>query len=422
MRGHWISSTRKLNKHYQDGGRSTPPPPSDWVWKKYVVGGPRIPLGWEHDTTYNAYEPGHYYNKPYYDAYYYAGGAYTQDLDLARGYAWEGPVHRISGLPEPGLLDYDTGSDDYKDWYVAQTLQRKKPIWDSNYGIGAFSGSHRLNLHYDMGKRYVKYVMPAYTYAPSYFYGSKPTIQEALGKGDIVRSNIVLSALASKEIADLRTIYMRGIVRWMDDGGNWVRDYLDIQDEQDTGQMYIAEQSGISYIRGDIWIRKDGHDEQYEARIFVFLHNGEYYIDLCAHLYQNGVEVVPPYDVFCDIITYPAVLSGYCYMGPYVQSDHSWPTAYPSAMGDYSLYYYPISGWYGIGAQGQTDGTYECFYTAHTEAVEALPSAQLTDSLKISYMKSQFLNCEDVSEQDFWQAESDWHTIHGGIPYTPLTP
>ena len=43
MRGHWISTTRKLNKHYQSSGEGPGPTPEYYTWGIFFTGGCGIP-------------------------------------------------------------------------------------------------------------------------------------------------------------------------------------------------------------------------------------------------------------------------------------------------------------------------------------------------------------------------------------------
>lgn len=437
MRGHWLSGTRKLNKHYQNGGVFTPPP-SDWVWKKYTIGGPPIPLRFDHDLTYAAGESGLFYNKPYDsagdidDPY---GPIYNPVLNLAAGYNWIGPVHRTYGLIEPGFPDYDSYDPnspnpieaDMMTWYLGQISLHKKPMYDPDYGS---TGNRLVNLHKDMGKRYIKYTMPEYSYAPSYFIGNTLTAYDSITDCKIIHSGVRLSAQASKELALLSANrnmgrMLRGRLTWVDDQNTDQNGYLDIHGVTDTGQMYDNEQNGTSYLEGTIYVRESGVTTTYTARVFVFLYDGEYYVDLCAHIYtyNTWTEITPPYDIYVDVLSYPSVLNGYCHAPVYLQPDHSWGGGYPSAMGDYIDVYWPL--WnqlYYVHIDGQSNGTYNNLTVgSHTEAIEKI-NPNLTQNLFFNYTRTQFMTVEDVDPAVFWQAESDWHTIHGGTPYQPLTP
>lgn len=441
MRGHWLSTTRKLNKHYQDGGGGITPPP-EWSWEKFLTGGAKIPAFFFHDIEHaSPYQENTFYNRIYTHSTNtggYYGGYSVTNSNYAKVYPWLGPVnHRkdymnASGYEAQYASDFDPSVDyDFYKWYTDASLDHKRPIPDpdylntpSFYDSGSNYKTNTYNLYKDMGARFVKFHNPLYGYAPGVFRDGT-AYSNGVGESEIIYTGVRLSAKACKEAAENCYIdngsymHMRTFCSYYDEGSLFSAEIISSQ-LYDTGQIYDLEQSGISYLEstGKVSLRINGvYQALYKLRVYLFIHGGDYYVDQLVHLIDdNGDEVDIGKEIFLSSFGFPAILMGFLSISEYNQGSSSY-YLYPSPMK------YPGNTGYEVDAQSNGDFyrmnlIEACTYPAYNDLVD--PPVILSYTNKWSFRNDNYMQIKIIDANEFWNAEADWHLQHGGTPY--LTP
>lgn len=436
MRGHWESGTRKLNRHYQSGGKGSPSP--IWRWGKYLTGGAAIPYRFEHDPDWdNEYQDSTlYYNKlgtSLGDVY----GTLNPSADYTFCLPWEGPIaDRYDGLVKPGQMVLTPGTDLFE-WYSEEVLNRARPVRDPDAPSSSSApGVHtnRLHLHIDLGKRFVRFHNPGWGIGPSYYYdGEVLSTLYNLGMSEYpIHTDIRIDAKACKMKSLIRGQKQEVTCRSVRPGGGYTNvSVFDSQDNVAGANIYDYEQNGQAYVESVrnnvLWDSANNVYKNVLFRVYTFIYDGDLYLDLIPHtLDPETLEPIPWVDPwYVAVSNFPSSLAGYCHMDPYVQPTVTGYAQYPSPMTGWgnvsatqrSMYYPPFTfdsnnqyqqvvlrEGIGVNVPGKTPG------------VDATLKYLFFDNLSNTEMR-----IFDVAETDFWAAEAAWHQQHGGTPYDPLT-
>ena len=427
MRGHWESQTRKLNKHYQsgNGGGGITPPPPEWVWQKFMAGGCAPPFKFTHDPDWDnqfACTDAIYYNRLV-NSFQSSVMDYNYDnANFARVDLKIGPVSpRYDGMIKGYRRSYVPGSTQWGDrWYEQQVGLKERAGIDpdavsspgSYYdGSSAVSAAAR-DLYYDLGWRFVKWRLPSYTSGPAYFTGAvgQHNNNVKLAETEVIKSDIRLSARACKAMAWEYNV-TPGRRQTIDLRKPGSTTNYQIFNEYDTDiNIYDLELVGQSYVeRTNFYI----NGVPYTVRVFCFIHDGEYYVDLLPHFYDSvtGIEdttLLGSYWV--RVMRFPAILMGFCYMDPpYSKPNADWAPEETVQYGSWRVSGNPVA---------------ESIVCADFQQDEALMmtigTTEVWTEIQLKCKDNGFIPIQ-LTAEDFWSSESDWHDINGGIPY-PYTP
>lgn len=436
MRGHWESQTRRLNKHYQSGGPMAPSP--DWQWMAYKTGGSCLPFRFEHDDeSLGPYEEAvPYYNKLWNGTNGVYGGV-TTNTNFSACMCLIGPMSRkYDEMYVSGYFGTNMTAA-FRTWYENEVANHQRPTLDPAYlNYPSLFGNDEHNLYKDLNMRYVKFKTPKYTYAPAYYYGSvgsMGSLGKALSKADYpIFADFRVSAKACKAITfntQSGSVRHRQQIRlrheFIDEYGADTYEQKNIFTDDDDvagASIYDQELLGLSYRSAEVSLRVSGEQtptyKTYEARVYSFIYNGEYYVDQRVHLFDPVTEEELTDEEVCylDNMRYPSILAAYMYGQAYVQSDNSF-AAYPSYNQNS-----PSGGASAYHIDSLNDGTAEDFVSVEKIKVLPVNGVYGTDTT-LPFIFSGYPSrniVKSVEEVDFWGAESAWHTAHGGTPY--LTP
>lgn len=435
MRGHWESGTRRLNRHYQSGGKGTPSP--IWQWGKYLTGGSALPYRFDHDPEWeNEYQDlSCYYNKPYGSYLDIYGGSTSPSADYTKALAWEGPIApRYDGIVMPGTMRDVSGTSDFARWYTEQILNRMRPKKDPDIPqSGFFTSSSYVHLYYDLGKRFVRFHCPKYGFGPGYNYaGSNLTPFYNIGKSEgPILTDVRIDAKACKMMSGVYSRKQEVIIRHTDDEETDYDDYWIMASAEDDVQgqnIYDYEQIGKSYVsmvRTVLWDIENHTYRDLDIRVYTFIYNGDLYLDLLPHFFDPDTGLEIPMSEWSGkwwvrTDSFPSVLMGFCHMEPYIQ-----PTT------NFDVYPSPIDRW-DTGYRGSRNNYYPPFtyiddvynQVVLLESIEQLPPDGVAGEdmtfralMGGTNLDNNSMRIFDVTESDFWLAESSWHSQHGGIPY-----
>ena len=431
MRGHWISTTRKLNKHYQYSGGGPGPTPQYYTWGIFFTGGCGIPgAHFRNDiTTFSNKSPIYPSGsgEPYclaegasmdYDYYY---GTQTDFCQIAKNIGMRN-VRDGSYYPVP------VNTIPYSESGLEQAYEA---------GVAAHQYSQVLTertiAYKDFGMRYTKFFFPRTWFAPGYYYDYSNTVPtyELYKAERPVATNWLLTARSCKNA----TYPCNGITRsyaqmiryqqyYQNDptqGGLLPGAYnyknignsntVHIYDKELNGEAYIEWTNCRAYEDDDNQLIKQRNDLTF--RLYSFIHDNAYYIDQRVHVIDptTGLEM-DNIHVWLTYCNYPRPLYPYCLRGVYMQPERpSSPliTTYPtfcngSAYGQSNLGV--IEGSAGGYATRPYDGL---IYTAGDGVIRY---NNMADHPCYAFV-------EAMDERTFWSAQNAWANAHGASPYTP---
>lgn len=438
MRGHWLSQTRKLNKHYQNGSGGVIPRP-DFEYLPYITGGSFIPTLFENDPEYESLNGDErFYNKmmntitaQYWNHY---GNIYPT-ANFAMVQCWLGPISRkYDGFYKSPAGDYirynpATSSAMWK-WYWEMADSHERAIWDPDqynedtrwYSYGrmktvnpdTYWDAGDLNLYYSLGKRYVKFKCPKWGYAPPYNYG-EPDPDEPVDRysnSERFGTEIRLSARACKEFASLARRHQDIVFAMLYNGElvtNVVGDTWTVAigaDDDTVENLYDLELAGQAYYENTVTfhIRPLERDITCQVRVYLFCYNGEYYVDQKVHFFRDGEEFeIPGLEGFLHECSFPSCMMGDCYAAEYSQPDDEYYRTYPS----YNNYFRTIRHDVGSGIAKTM---------CAMEYISKPPESGILN-VNMPFGENNRLLVLDVDEEDFWEAERLWHLENGGTPY-----
>lgn len=425
MRGHWISTTRKLNKHYQGGGTPPTPPPIDdltLTWQRFMTTDAFCPVGFYNETDptkISQYDPNNFYNKfvvnlSYTNTVIYNALSLPVLFNLAKSSKLIGPYNKISHyyIPAP-----DYGSLSYSDpsWMANQAseaLLHNVPTFDPDYTSGTYHGT----TYEDFGIRYTKFIVPKYLGSP-YYSTYRDSGNNLRGQISFpVESKVDLSAIASKAFAEQYGSLAQevGLLVKTPNGDNYGRSSMG------TGASfcpYDLEQNGQAYIELQVAIPLNYGDTEYtgvNCRIYNFFYNGVFYLDHKLHFFDRttGEEIQVGNHVSLWLLKYPFPLLGFCGMDPFYQPSDLYYPSYPS----YEDIPGGTAGTMSLVGYYDSDGRARKYFTSY---IKDWDSGTQFNPIRKHILYPEIVQ-EEVQENTFWATERAWHAIHGGTPY--LTP
>lgn len=353
MRGHWLSTTRRLNKHYQSGQGGTIAPPSDYLTLgEYFMGGVNISVahgnyGHFQNTTYGQnYNPAYPYAGDFYDmpeTQFRRGGDPLYD-DFAVGWKMYGMRNIQDGVMNWGY-NYPSSqiSDQYERAYYEANIPLLYPRCDSPYG--------GERLYKDLGMRYVRYKFPKKYYSNAY-YDHRDQIggyqyniiggEYPIDTGYELTEESCANAVSVSKNVSTTSLYQTFRVKQYDSNdGTEIYNRLVTLPTAKVKSIKDAADLGEYYVEGEVLLKQGdthaGVDTTYICRIYCFIWNNAYYVDHQAHLFDivTGEEVFDTTAILWSLV-YPNPLFPYCHRHAYIQPQTSYPT-YPSYLGDLML-------------------------------------------------------------------------------------
>ena len=160
MRGHWVSETRKLNKHYQDGGVGQPAPPYVLTLGEFYMGGGSLPQFRHLADRVPAFPSGdnEYYNTVEINRMYISN-------DFAKTRLFYGYRDLTKKMFVGGF--YDDPSWTGQSW-EQEAITRLQGL-ETTYKVSAPLDTKK-NIYQGYGMRFVSFHYPEYWYSTPYNY------------------------------------------------------------------------------------------------------------------------------------------------------------------------------------------------------------------------------------------------------------
>lgn len=444
MRGHWESTTRKLNKHYQSsrkgqGGIIPPVDPFRLTFGDFYTGGlkfmPMYSIPEAGDIP--VYPSG--YNETYsfmYGSAHNVTGNNGRSGNFASAAHWEGLrnlEHNIFVAPisTQNYENYNDPSDPDK-YAIYQEAQR---LYSEGKAAKHLDLNGSGNIWKDYRERYVKYTFPERYYSPAYSKDVEP-ILGGLSSYPIDEqqfpydTKFELSARSCKAAAYPSvntTIHIPQDVTLSQYNSNNTQivnrtynigysDVVSIYDKELAGESYIevniTAPDTTFYLNNE---RTQGYrTDCQKARIYCFIHDNSYYVEQIAHIYDSNGDEITDIVVNLDILTYPNPMCPYFLNSTFVQP-HGTNTTYP----------YPI-----YNSASLNDGTFNRVSLNYKNMGPLVEHYFVTDEQGYIQTNHSFalyvlgnypisMMAHFLTETEFWNKHNEWCNDHGGTPYVP---
>lgn len=422
MRGHWVSQTRKLNKHYQDGGVGQPAPPYVLTLGEFYMGGGSLPQFRHLDNRVPVYPSGdnEFYNTIETNRLYV-------DNDFSKS-------RLFYGYRDLSKKMFVGGFYEDPDWtgrtWEQEALDRLQ-IEESNHRLSE-PLDIKKNIYQGYGMRFVSFHYPEYWYSTPYNwerYNSSIAHQVC----HFIKSGLEMSPEGYRNNLYPYTGYSRSLGNnefycSTDIGGGQI--YTQAVEPEEEREEYFnlwtMTQNGESYIPlKSVNIYVNGAQRTVKGRIYCFIFNGVYYVDQLVHtgVWNNGVweGIASDNPIFLTQFKFPYLgLGGYCKQHMFIcPSDTPYFQQYPSRYPGPNIVNDPIydvdggAVWTGMGASENFDVSYgsgavtfKTSFYVDTGATTFSPNANNTRMMMMN-----------EEEYLFWTAEAMWHAQYGGTSY-----
>lgn len=329
MHGHWESTTRKLNKHYQSAHRSGGIiPPDTYTYGDFYIGGSLYSTRYVHDE-YRPSVGGEYYN--------YARVIDTPLQNLAE-------CHHIRGLHK---------SNAYKSFFTDTQPFDPSVQPEAYQSYMAEVNAHRVgqcisnssSMWQYTGERYFKYSLPTEAEATPYNVG---LVQEGFyslvkWKRETVPVAIDFSLSSIREAEQTLGLPSSQYISFEQVDAQNSRIYQELIDTI-SGKIYTRQAQGYAYVDLDqtILVRENndagGLLVSKIGRLYVFMRGRDLYIDMRLHIINpnTGADETNSYNCWLTALLYPQPLYAICTAGIYRQPTSEYYPTYPSpAQGGY---------------------------------------------------------------------------------------
>lgn len=428
MRGHWVSQTRKLNKHYQDGGVGQPAPPYVLTLGEFYMGGGSLPQFRHLDDRVPVYPSGdnEFYNtiEPL---------RYNVNNDFAK-------TRLFYGYRDLSKKMFVGGFYDDPDWtgrtWEQEAIARLQ-IEESNHRLSEPLDTKK-NIYGGYGMRFVSFHYPQYWYSTPYNwerYSSSIAhqvcsfIQSGLEMSPEGYRNAMSPYVGATPITGTNEFYCSTDIG----GGQFYTQAVEPEEEREEYfNLWTMSQNGESYIPlKSVNIYVNGYQRTVKGRIYCFIYNGVYYVDQVVHtgVWNNGVweGIASDNPIFLVEFKFPNIgLGGYCKQHTFVcPSDTPYFQQYPSRYPAPNIVNNPIydtdSGttlWVGMGAS-------ENFDVSYGSGVVTFKTSFYVDSGADTF-SPHWNNTRMMMDQEdeffFWTAEAMYHAQYGGTSYNDEFP
>ena len=409
MRGHWVSTTRKLNKHYQSsGGGSTDPNFGLFSCVAYSASGQ-----WAHGSAGTG---NNWYNDGY--SYSYSTSQYKDNyvrMIKYRGYRYsqyDGCFEvgaRPSGIPEVDNNFLNCGG-------VAGDIY--SPIVSSDVGEMADTGPYTLGtglLYKDYGIKYARLHCPKYMFGPGYWKnGGEIDPNTDLPPGAYSYENLWKLDSVSKVYNGIE-LNAYDTVRLSLIGSSSRSQLIRItQNYTRNGQPYTLQRNifnsgvtvfniydnmeavGVCELTGNVNLYRDniyGSTVTLAWKLYCFFWQGDFYFSTHPELTLDGVDVTEDYDIFIDKYWFPSRLGGYPRRGAFASSECP----------DFKM-------WLDYQSGQQTAANAWLFNTSSQVSYKA-PYA-VDYELYYPRIVHPYLRMYQLTEEEFFDTMADWQRAH----------
>lgn len=334
MHGHWLSTTRKLNRHYQSSGvGATPVDPFTPTFGRFSCAAYVIPHQFKHTGRVSVIDENFYDTSFSYSAN--LSSTYMDNLVRMvdyEGYKYDklGGCFQCGGTPS-GIAEIDNNGLQYG----GKNIGGYSPVTDPGNSAFFYTPLRATGtglLFKDYGYKYAKVSIPKYNFGPAYY----TTKQAApLPSGTYFTEN-VYERLAPQPVFNNITLDTDEITRLSNVRGTQV---INLTEEYHTkvgasGSRVIQflyggsnawnltalKTNGVAYIDRVISIYENGISNKsisVTARLYTFLYKNEYYFSTKPELYYNG-ELLEGYDnIYVSKHFFPSGLGGYPHVLPF---------------------------------------------------------------------------------------------------------
>lgn len=328
MHGHWESTTRKLNKHYQSSRKSGGIlPPDDYIYGDFYMAGSLVSTRYIHNE---------YITSPY---YYNSCG--TQDPVISTNLV---KCFHIRGLHKKSASAYKAffvNTDPFDPSIQPEAYQAY--MAEINTGRVGKCISNSNSLWRESGGRYFRYSLPTEAEATPYNVGvvEEGFYQLIKWKRETVP---VMIDFSLSSIQEGETQFGVGqLFSFEQVDANDIQIYTGGTSLANS-RIYTQQGQGKAYADGDQTILvKEGNVSSGRlvakiGRVYCFLKNRSLYIDMKVHIINpdTGVDETEMFNCYLTDLSYPSPLYAICTAGMYRQPTSEYYPTYPSpAQGGY---------------------------------------------------------------------------------------
>lgn len=338
MRGHWISTTRKLNKHYQssqNNGGHGPIDPTQPVFGLFACAAYVFPYYFRHRNGVgnNYYDSGYSYSPN-------VSSSYIDNMVRMvryRGWYWKymGGCFQCGGK-DSGIPEIDNNGLKYG----GKDLGAYTPIADagnSDFYNTALTPIDTGIMFKDYGYRYAKISIPQYNFGPAYYTNVEAqlpsvgtffteNVHERLAPQPVY-NGIVLDADEITTLSALRGNQRINLTEeYIDRNGNPAsRSITFINGAASQYNLSDIKNNNVTYLEKSITIYRNGRQADgsltVTARLYEFLYNNEFYFSTTPELYYQGQLLDPHDNIYVSKQYFPSGLGGYPKRGAFENTD-----------------------------------------------------------------------------------------------------
>lgn len=326
MRGHWLSTTRRLNRHYQDGQNGGGPiDPWTPTYGRFACAAYPIPDYFAHNASGTGLN---YYNA----GYSYSPNTSSSYIDnMVRLIKYEGYKYdylggcfecggKNSGIPEIDVNGLQ---------YGGKNIGGYSPVADP--GTSAFYDTALKPLDTgilfkDYGIKYAKLTVPNYNFGSPYYTTVQPQLPstgtfftentnerispQPVYNGIVLDADEItrLSSLRGNQIVQLTEEYINS------NGQQASRVISFLQGTSSLWNLSNLKNNGVTYIDRAITLYRNGVQGttiNVTARLYFFLYDNAFYYSTKPDLYYDG-ELLEGYDnVYVSKHFFPSGVGGY---------------------------------------------------------------------------------------------------------------
>lgn len=405
MRGHWVSQTRKLNKHYQ-----SVPPKEDDEYGIFFVASCLAPRGVEHTDSpgiYNDHDV--FYNQTIRNyagntAYNLAGGQrcigyrYNKRWDGAflqagrNNVSWNDQIYPLGGGYGDPLLNYAND-------VLTKGTGQKGPVYRMPE---CYAESERERPLSYWGFEFARYHVPNYGCGPAKEYDqyqascgfdiNKP-IQVPLPD----YNGMYMTAKATFDAAHVNNIHYQAIVGvGAGHSGLTILSSSTAHNDLNFSVWEELECNGLSYYdNGNVYSFNEADDgiiRDCYVRVYVFFQDGDLWISIRPRLIDSttGEDVTEHYEFYLSVCNFPNTPNGYLRREPFYTGGADYYSGNP---------------------QG---GICQTFPLSRTGTVYARGYGLFE---KFGYEIQQLLRVYKINDKKFWDMEQAFHDRVGGSSY-----
>lgn len=422
MRGHWISTTRKLNKHYQDGGVGQPAPPFVLTLGEFYMGGGVLPIFRHLDDRVPAFPSG---DGEYYNTIQIMPVLQRHICDFAK-------ARKFYGYRDPSKKMFVGGFYSDPVWTGTEWEQQAQTRLAGLYADHTLSEPMETSvrtIYKDDNLRYTSFHYPKYWCSTPYNY-ERYSSSIAHQVSQWVKSGLEMSPEGYRNALYPYGVTTENFATYSFDvltyvNGVWTGEVVEpeITSERDFN-LWTMTQAGQSYIPlKSVTVYINGYPRTVKGRIYCFIFNGVYYVDQIVH---TGV-VDPDTGVWEPVYGDEPVslhgfefpyhgLGGYCKQNAFACPNNTpYFIQYPSRYPGPNLCY-DTDGTANMVGMGMCEN-FDVVYTYQGFNFRTSFYVNLGNQTFEPILTSQRMWMQSEEDADFWIAEGMWHAQYGGVSH-----